>query len=95
MGLAAAACSVGIGFSSLAITQGKVCPRMGDRKADKKVKGSDDGCFVFCLDATTGKEIWKSKIGNTSSYGYPGPHASPRSMATASMPFTPRASSFV
>jgi len=44
---------VGTGFSSLAITQGKIFT-MGDLK---------DGCHVFCLNADTGKELWKTKIG--------------------------------
>jgi outer membrane protein assembly factor BamB len=46
--------SVGTGFSSMSITQGKIFT-MGDRNPD-------GGC-VFCLDAKTGKELWKTKIG--------------------------------
>lgn len=69
--------SVGIGYSSLAITQGKIFT-LGDRTPDKKTGGSDDGCFVICLDEGTGKEIWKAKIGPTSNYGgYPGPRCIP------------------
>jgi outer membrane protein assembly factor BamB len=70
--------SVGIGFSSLAITQGKIFT-LGDRKPDK-LGGTtgEDGCFVFCLDADTGKEIWKAKIGSTTNYGgYAGPRCIP------------------
>jgi outer membrane protein assembly factor BamB len=65
--------SIGNGFSSLAITQGKIFT-LGDRtfeekveikkdaKVEKKVR-KFDGCFLFCLDADTGKELWKTKIG--------------------------------
>ncbi len=68
--------SVGIGYSSLAITQGEIFT-LGDRKPDKQGIG-DDGCFVFCLNADTGKEIWKSKIGPTTNYGgYAGPRCIP------------------
>ncbi len=50
--------SVGTGFSSLAITQGKIYT-MGDQFTDGK-KGDE---FVYCLSANDGKEIWKSVIG--------------------------------
>jgi outer membrane protein assembly factor BamB len=51
--------SVGTGFSSMAITQGKIFT-MGDIK---------DGGHVFCLDATTGMECWKTKIGQSQGDG--------------------------
>ena len=65
--------SVETGIASLAIAQGRIYT-MGDRlvkeevevkkgdKVDKKTVYKGDG-FLFCLDAETGKEIWKSKIG--------------------------------
>jgi outer membrane protein assembly factor BamB len=78
--------SVGIGYSSLAITQGKIFT-MGDRftelqveykKDDKVLKKNvrkGDGGYVFCLDAEAGKELWKTKIG-------PGAGDGPRSTPT-------------
>jgi outer membrane protein assembly factor BamB len=56
--------SVGTGFSSMSITQGKIFT-MGDRK------GEGD---VFCMDAKTGKELWKTKIGAS---GGDGPRCTP------------------
>lgn len=56
--------SVGTGFSSMSITQGKIFT-MGDRKGE--------GC-VFCLEAGTGKELWKTKIGPS---GGDGPRCTP------------------
>jgi outer membrane protein assembly factor BamB len=56
--------SVGTGFSSMSIAQGKIFT-MGDRK------GEGD---VFCLNAKTGKELWKAKIGPG---GGDGPRCSP------------------
>jgi outer membrane protein assembly factor BamB len=52
--------SVGTGFSSMSITQGKIFT-MGDRKSD--------GGYVFCLDAGTGKELWKTKVGQAQGDG--------------------------
>lgn len=46
--------SVGTGYSSVAVSQGKLFT-MGDRRGDAG--------YVFCLDAETGKELWKTKIG--------------------------------
>lgn len=45
---------VGTGFSSLAITKGKIFT-LGDVR--------NDGGYVFCLDAESGKELWKTKVG--------------------------------
>lgn len=42
----------GRGYSALAIADGRLYT-MGTQ---------DDGCYAFCLDAKTGKEIWKSKF---------------------------------
>lgn len=52
--------SVGTGYSSLAITQGKIFT-MGDRR--------NDGDYVFCLDAATGKELWQTKLGTAQGDG--------------------------
>jgi outer membrane protein assembly factor BamB len=46
--------SVGTGFSSLAITQGRIFT-LGDRKGQAG--------YAYCLDAETGKELWKTKVG--------------------------------
>ena len=65
--------SVGTGYSSMAITQGRIFT-MGDlsvpevvevKKGDKiqkKTIRKGDG-YVFAIDAQTGKEIWKTKVG--------------------------------
>ncbi len=66
--------SVGTGFSSLAITHGKLFT-LGDRSIEERVTATKDGKtqqkivrkgaggFAFCLDADTGKELWKTQIG--------------------------------
>jgi outer membrane protein assembly factor BamB len=50
--------SVGTGYSSLAIVDDKIFTQ-GDRKFDDKGPAG----YAFCLDASTGKEIWRTKIG--------------------------------
>ena len=67
--------SIGTGYSSLAITQGKIFT-MGDFFNNKQVDFKDKegvikkknvregiGGYVFCLDAESGKEIWRTKVG--------------------------------
>ena len=66
--------SVGTGFSSLAITHGKIFTQ-GDRAIEERATTTNNGKtqqktvrkaaagFVFCLDADTGKELWKTQIG--------------------------------
>lgn len=64
--------SVGTGIASLAIVQGKIYTigdelaneKDGDEKPEKgKKKGAAKGDeSVFCLDAETGKQIWKTRI---------------------------------
>jgi outer membrane protein assembly factor BamB len=49
--------SVGTGYSSLAIVNNKIFT-MGDRSGK-----AGSGGFAFCLDADSGKEIWKTKVG--------------------------------
>lgn len=72
--------SVGTGYSSMAITQGKIFTQ-GDRyteekmdvekdgKIQKKTVRKPEGGYVFCLDAATGKELWKTKLGPAQSDG--------------------------
>ena len=52
--------SVGTGFSSLAITQGRIFT-MGD------IRGQAG--FAFCYDADTGKELWRTKVGPAANDG--------------------------
>lgn len=66
--------SVGTGFSSLAITQGKIFTQ-GDGPVEERVTTTQGGKtqqktvrkgaggFVCCLDAEAGKELWKTQIG--------------------------------
>src|SRR5437899_2533091 len=56
--------SVGTAYSSLAITQGKIFT-MGDSKGTG---------YAFCLDAETGRELWKTKVG---AGGGDGPRSTP------------------
>ncbi len=73
--------SVGVGYSSLAIAHGRIFT-MGDFITNKQVDYKDKegvikkktvregaGGFVFCLDAETGKELWKAKVGTGGSDG--------------------------
>ncbi|WP_419189588.1 PQQ-binding-like beta-propeller repeat protein [Stieleria marina] len=46
----------GSGYSAVAVSQGRLYT-MG---------ALDDGCYAFCLDAATGKQIWKSKFARLS-----------------------------
>src|SRR5947208_2817995 len=57
--------SVGTGFSSLAIVQGKIFT-LGDVR--------NDSGYLFCLDAETGKELWKTRVGPAQGDG---PRATP------------------
>src|SRR6185436_9851476 len=64
--------SVGAGFASMAVAQGKVfatgdivleetIPAKKDK--DKKTVRKANAAAAFCLDAQTGKELWRTKIG--------------------------------
>jgi len=67
--------TVGTGFSSVAIAKGKLFT-MGDTFISEQVEYKKDGKilkknvkkgtggFVICLDAQTGKLLWKTKVGN-------------------------------
>jgi outer membrane protein assembly factor BamB len=50
--------SVGTAFSSLAIAKGKIYTQGDSKGADGKGAG-----YAFCLDAETGKQLWKTKVG--------------------------------
>jgi outer membrane protein assembly factor BamB len=56
--LAWQATGMGQGFSSVAITGGKIFT-MGDRPA----QGRDQSCHVIALDQSTGKEVWAARVG--------------------------------
>jgi outer membrane protein assembly factor BamB len=65
--LAWQASGLGLGFSSLAITNGRIFT-MGDHGAEQ---------FVEALDGQTGKMLWKTKIGPSHEDEYGGPRATP------------------
>ncbi len=66
--------SVGIGFASLAMVQGRIytmgdhfgnekdAVKKGDKTGKKAASKGGDGS-LYCLDAATGKEIWSTRIG--------------------------------
>ncbi len=47
--------SVGSGWSTVAIAEGKIYTTGSQ-------SGPDGGCFVYCLDEQTGKQLWASKF---------------------------------
>ncbi|MDW8222303.1 MAG: PQQ-binding-like beta-propeller repeat protein [Gemmatales bacterium] len=57
---------LGRGYSSVAIDAGRIVT-MGDRS---------DACYVICLDADNGKELWSARVGKTGG-NYPGPRSTP------------------
>ena len=65
--LAWQASGLGLGFSSLAITNGRIFT-MGDHGAEQ---------FVEALDAQTGKMLWKTKVGPSHEDEYGGPRGTP------------------
>ena len=66
--LAWKATGVGGGYSSVAITNGRIFT-MGDL---------DDGSYVIVLDETDGSPIWKTRIGEAGGHKrYPGPRGTP------------------
>jgi outer membrane protein assembly factor BamB len=65
--LAWQASGLGLGFSSLAITNGRIFT-MGDHGAEQ---------FVEALDAQSGKMLWKTKVGPSHEDEYGGPRATP------------------
>lgn len=60
---------IGVGWSSMAIAAGRLYT----------VGNTEDTDAVFCLDAKTGKEIWKHRYPSAAKdpNGYPGPRATP------------------
>ena len=82
--------SVGVGRSSLAIVDGKIYtqgdfpkneqvePKDKDGKVGKKNVNKGGNGFLHCLDAETGKEIWKTAIGPSVLVSQsPGPRCTP------------------
>jgi outer membrane protein assembly factor BamB len=65
--LAWQASGLGLGFSSLAITNGRIFT-MGDHGAEQ---------FIEALDAQTGKMLWKTKVGPSHEDEYGGPRSTP------------------
>jgi outer membrane protein assembly factor BamB len=65
--LAWEASGLGLGFSSLAITNGRIFT-MGDHGAEQ---------FVMALDAQSGKMLWKTKVGPSHEDEYGGPRSTP------------------
>jgi outer membrane protein assembly factor BamB len=60
--------SIGVGFSSISIADGKIFT-MGDL--------GKDGCFVFCLKESTGQELWATKVAPQNTGSYEGPRCTP------------------
>jgi outer membrane protein assembly factor BamB len=65
--LAWQASGLGLGFSSLAITNGRIFT-MGDHGAEQ---------FIQALDAQSGKMLWKTKVGPSHEDEYGGPRSTP------------------
>lgn len=65
--LAWQASGLGLGFSSLAITNGRIFT-MGDHGAEQ---------FIEALDAKSGKMLWKTKVGPSHEDEYGGPRSTP------------------
>ena len=65
--LAWQASGLGLGFSSLAITNGRIFT-MGDHGAEQ---------FIEALDAQSGKMVWKTKVGPSHEDEYGGPRSTP------------------
>lgn len=62
---------VGVGYSAVSIYQGKLLTA-GNSKLDGK-----DSDTICCLDAKTGKEIWKYSYECGNAGGFPGPRGTP------------------
>lgn len=59
---------VGLGYASPSVAGGRVYT-MGD---------AADACYVIALDESTGKEVWRAKVGPTGGGGgFPGPRCTP------------------
>lgn len=67
---------VGVGYSSVSVCQGKLLTA-GNLKIDGK-----ETDIVTCLDAKTGKELWKYTYACSNSGGFPGPRGTPVSDGT-------------
>ena len=60
--------SIGTGYSSVAIAGGKIFT-MGDL--------GKEGCFVFCLDESTGNHLWATRVSPQNTGSYEGPRCTP------------------
>lgn len=58
--------TMGVGYSNVSFGDGKIFS-MGDR---------DGNCFLYALDAKTGKEVWKLQVGKAGG-NYAGPRCTP------------------
>ena len=60
---------LGKGYSSYSVIDGKLYSMGADVESNEQ--------FVFCLDATSGKELWRESLGTKFSHGYQGTRSTP------------------
>lgn len=62
----------GAGYASVVISKGKVFT-LGDAPST----ADDKNEYVLCFDDTSGKQLWKTKVGRADSHGYSGGRSTP------------------
>lgn len=67
------ATGLGTGYSSVAVTGGKVFT-LGDLTA---AEGREEGQYILALDAASGEQLWQTRIGPIWDDRYPGPRSTP------------------